>query len=575
MESSCGSGEGAVEPKLEFTNVEECFHKNLVKLYRFRQFFEPQTLKMQTIIEMELCGPTLTVFLNDSADKSRKIQGFKNLHLFQVQIGQGMIEGMRYLHNQNVLHRDLKPGNIFFTRPNDGDFYELPIKIGDFGLSKHLIGREVKNLPGDCDDNNKDQFDLTLERGTLAYRAPEVDCGVYGKQADIYSLGLTFWEIFQDLTPNRNEMFAKLQDTDPSHLIREHPIISNLKPLIISMTQLNPANRLKSMSDVTLISGREESTIHVTTSDEFTTILATCCQEVTIFLTAGEYLGPFLLSQERVIIQGETDENFNNLVIIRMPPELESFSDLFTLQADYCELKNLSFQRARSTYDKTGFVLSIPDGTCTLENITISGGTTGLRFGGICSTATNITVTDCAQCAIIVAGWHQTLENIVVTNTASGISFNDTVKHVKLSDVQLKGVQIGVEVWGEGHEIRNVTLENCEESISKMGMYTLSGKHCIIDNFTICPELKRNGSDFQGLLFGSRSDSIVVSNSRCGPIELDGVGHTLINVDVQEFLQITGSSHRLDNCKGKVLRTFECYYTTVEDNCNFDHEEHK
>lgn len=142
---------------------------------------------------MELCGPTLTMFLNDS-NKSGQIQGSrKNLHLFQVQIGQGLIEGMRYLHNQNILHRDFKPGNIFFALPKGSRSYVLPIKIGDFGLSKQLIGLEIDNLPSvGCDKNDKDNFDLTLKRGTLAYRAREVNCGVYGKQVDIYSLGESF-----------------------------------------------------------------------------------------------------------------------------------------------------------------------------------------------------------------------------------------------------------------------------------------------------------------------------------------------------------------------------------------------
>lgn len=34
--------------------------------------------------------------------------------------------------------------------------------------------------------------------------------------------GLILWEIFQDLSPNRDEMFAKLRDTGSPHLIPDH-----------------------------------------------------------------------------------------------------------------------------------------------------------------------------------------------------------------------------------------------------------------------------------------------------------------------------------------------------------------
>lgn len=44
-----------------------------------------------------------------------------------------IIEGVEYLHSLNILHRDIKLGNIFLN-------YKMEIKIGDFGLSTKLKG---------------------------------------------------------------------------------------------------------------------------------------------------------------------------------------------------------------------------------------------------------------------------------------------------------------------------------------------------------------------------------------------------------------------------------------------------
>ena len=41
-----------------------------------------------------------------------------------------MVEGINYLHSNNIIHRDIKPSNIFFLNNE--------IKIGDFGMSKNL-----------------------------------------------------------------------------------------------------------------------------------------------------------------------------------------------------------------------------------------------------------------------------------------------------------------------------------------------------------------------------------------------------------------------------------------------------
>ncbi|CAN0303301.1 unnamed protein product, partial [Ectocarpus sp. 6 AP-2014] len=79
-----------------------------------------------------------------------------------------MTSALRYIHEKNILHRDLKPMNVFLTDSGT-------IKLGDFGIAKVL----------EC------TADMASTRcGTSVYMAPEVlDDHPYGHKADMWSLG--------------------------------------------------------------------------------------------------------------------------------------------------------------------------------------------------------------------------------------------------------------------------------------------------------------------------------------------------------------------------------------------------
>lgn len=102
-----------------------------------------------------------------------------------VKIGIDIAEGIRVCHNHQIIHRDIKPMNIF--RSKDGDY-----KIGDFG-----IARSVSNS----------QMSMSI-KGTYNYMAPEVyNQEHYDLRADIYSLGMVLYYLL-----NRNRgPFVPLQ----------------------------------------------------------------------------------------------------------------------------------------------------------------------------------------------------------------------------------------------------------------------------------------------------------------------------------------------------------------------------
>ncbi|NXY48648.1 E2AK2 kinase, partial [Ceuthmochares aereus] len=82
-----------------------------------------------------------------------------------------ILKGVEYIHSADLIHRDLKPQNIFLSKENK-------IKIGDFGLVTSLA-----------------YGTLSKNRGTESYMAPEQFEDKYGKEVDIYALGLIWFEI--------------------------------------------------------------------------------------------------------------------------------------------------------------------------------------------------------------------------------------------------------------------------------------------------------------------------------------------------------------------------------------------
>jgi serine/threonine protein kinase len=95
----------------------------------------------------------------------------------------GITSGVAHLHRHGIVHRDLKPANIFF---DDG-----LVKVGDYGLSKFIS----------CSR----QDGQTESVGTFHYMAPEIGKGDYGKQVDVYALGIMLFEMLTGNVPFNGE----------------------------------------------------------------------------------------------------------------------------------------------------------------------------------------------------------------------------------------------------------------------------------------------------------------------------------------------------------------------------------
>jgi hypothetical protein len=118
----------------------------------------------------------------------------------------GIAAGVTYLHSHGIVHRDLKPGNVFRD--------EGMVKLGDYGLSKFIS----------CSRRSGQ----TESIGTVHYMAPEIANGRYGKEIDIYALGIIFYEMLTGRVPFEGESVGEVL---MKHLTAEPDLSDLAEPL--------------------------------------------------------------------------------------------------------------------------------------------------------------------------------------------------------------------------------------------------------------------------------------------------------------------------------------------------------
>ena len=138
----------------------------------------------------------------------------------------GLLNGLTYLHRNNIMHRDLKLANLLLST---ADSNTAELKLADFGFAKKM---ELK-ITG------------TL-LGSPLYMAPEIFREEnYSIKADIWSLGLVLFEIFtgQGLysCSSLDELIRKQEDPVTFSEISRLPLV--YKSLMLSLLQKNPESR--------------------------------------------------------------------------------------------------------------------------------------------------------------------------------------------------------------------------------------------------------------------------------------------------------------------------------------------
>jgi WD40 repeat protein len=144
-----------------------------------------------------------------------------------ARIGIQVAEALEYANRQGILHRDIKPSNLLLD--NHGNVW-----VADFGLAK----------TSDADDLTHTGDIL----GTIRYMAPERFAGHCDARSDVYSLGLTLYELVA-LQPafeasDRHTLIERVLHEEPERLKKRAPgVPRDLETIIAKATARDPAAR--------------------------------------------------------------------------------------------------------------------------------------------------------------------------------------------------------------------------------------------------------------------------------------------------------------------------------------------
>jgi serine/threonine protein kinase len=160
-------------------------------------------------------------------------------------IGQ-LAQGLQQAHERNILHRDIKPNNIFLERQTSestSDDRGWILKLGDFGLAKIV-------------DATLSEQNITMQQdrlGTPAYMAPEQVEGQHERvcpATDVYSMGIMLYELLmgKPLYPLAKDLASRrmLPSGDPPSLRKEQPSIPrDLEAICRKCLEHDPAQRYR------------------------------------------------------------------------------------------------------------------------------------------------------------------------------------------------------------------------------------------------------------------------------------------------------------------------------------------
>jgi serine/threonine-protein kinase len=140
-------------------------------------------------------------------------------------------EALAYAHEKNVVHRDVKPANVMWTRSRKA-------KLMDFGLAK--VVREARNH-------------TTVVAGTPYYMSPEQTLGKnVDHRTDIYSLGVTVFELATGTVPFKegNIPYHHLHTPPPELRALRQDLPDALVDFVSRCLEKDPVNRFQSAQEI-------------------------------------------------------------------------------------------------------------------------------------------------------------------------------------------------------------------------------------------------------------------------------------------------------------------------------------
>ncbi|NVB78574.1 MAG: serine/threonine protein kinase [Kofleriaceae bacterium] len=176
-------------------------HPNIVGVSDFGVLEDGALYLVMEALEGESLGKRL--------ERNKRIPWIESL-----QIIRGVLAGLKHAHDKGVVHRDIKPDNVFLAR-KDG---EEVVKILDFGIAKLYAGN--------ADDPATTRAGLTV--GTPAYLSPEQAVGgAITPASDLYSTSVVLYEMLTGRAPFLDEEPLAMLT---AHVSRDPPTFAEVAP---------------------------------------------------------------------------------------------------------------------------------------------------------------------------------------------------------------------------------------------------------------------------------------------------------------------------------------------------------
>ncbi|KAF9906077.1 hypothetical protein EC991_001085 [Linnemannia zychae] len=234
--------QGAMERKRYLNEVRNMWR--IEKSPNVLQLLEAWEQKGKIYMRMELCklGSLQSALL-----AQKKYGGFDEKRTWKCLTD--LASGLRAIHDSNIIHLDIKPENIFITAAG-------ALKIGDFG---HSITYPVEKK------------DIT--EGDKFYMAQELLNGHCGKYSDIFSLGMTVYEMITNRSgdlPGEGPQWHELRDGNPpleSVADRGRNLAENAldtppnEPMTINSSSISITTSVSPMSSTSSVSAPFESVL--------------------------------------------------------------------------------------------------------------------------------------------------------------------------------------------------------------------------------------------------------------------------------------------------------------------------
>ena len=202
-----------IEREEKLTKI--CKNENIL------EFYERNETQNAIILKYEPYECNLMDYLYSNGEFKHNEKFFKN-------IVQEIAKALKVLHNKKIIHRDIKPNNIFLIK-NESNPNDYDIKLGNFSSAILINENDYKQI------------------GTIMYTPPEIFKNLkYSEKVDLWSLGITLYYIYFGMSPyglnvNLNLIKHTLYGKKLIYLFSNIP---NLDILFKKLMIINPNERM-------------------------------------------------------------------------------------------------------------------------------------------------------------------------------------------------------------------------------------------------------------------------------------------------------------------------------------------